>query len=257
MAPTPKRWGTAWVVGASSGIGRELASALSGRADHVAASARSAGKLDDLAASKPNIGAYTADVTDAEGLASCVAAIEASGGPVDLAVFCAAQWKMMKAQSLDRDTVAEMFDVNYMGVVNAIQAVLPGMLARRSGHVVIVASVAGYRGLPRSLTYGPTKAALINLAEALKIELEPEGIAVSLVNPGFVDTPLTENNPFPMPDLITAKQAAEHILAGLDADRFEIAFPWRFTRVLKLLRILPYGAYFAVIRRTVARRRKG
>ena len=257
MAPTPKRWGTAWIVGASSGIGRELALALSGRADRVAATARSAGKLDELTASKSNIGAYAADVTDAAGLAASVAAIEDAGGPVDLAIFCAAQWKMMKVQSLDRDAVAEVLDVNYMGVVNAIQAVLPGMLARRSGHLVIVALVAGYRGLPRSLTYGPTKAALINLAETLKIELESEGIAVSLVNPGFVDTPLTEGNPFPMPDLITAKQAAEHILAGLDAGRFEIAFPWRFTRVLKLLRILPYGAYFAIIRCTVAKRRKG
>jgi short-subunit dehydrogenase len=123
------------------------------------------------------------------------------------------------------------------------------MVARRRGHVAIVASVAGYGGLPTAAAYGPTKAALINLAETLYLDLSPRGIGVWIVNPGFVRTPLTDRNEFPMPALISADEAATHIVEGLASGRFEIHFPKRFTRWLRLLRLLPYGLYFRLVRR--------
>jgi short-subunit dehydrogenase len=127
------------------------------------------------------------------------------------------------------------------------------MKARGEGHIVIMASVAGFRGLPRSLAYGPTKAALINLAETLKPELEEFGIKVSVINPGFVDTPATKDNPFPMPDLISADEAARHIAKGIEKGKFEIIFPWRFAIAMKLLNILPHGIFFFLMRKIMGR----
>jgi short-subunit dehydrogenase len=129
------------------------------------------------------------------------------------------------------------------------EAVMPAMLAAQRGHLSYVSSVAGFRGLPKSLAYGPTKAALINLAEALYIDLHDEGLGVSIINPGFVDTPLTSQNTFHMPALIKPAQAAIEIIAGWEAGRFEIHFPKRFTRWLKIMRCLPYSLYFKMTRR--------
>jgi short-subunit dehydrogenase len=123
------------------------------------------------------------------------------------------------------------------------------MLARQHGHISLVSSVAGYRGLPQSLAYGPTKAALINLAETLYLDLQPQGVGVSVISPGFVDTPLTAQNDFHMPALITPEQAAQAIVQGWALGEFDIHFPKRFTLVMKLLRLLPYRLYFAVVRR--------
>ena len=126
---------------------------------------------------------------------------------------------------------------------------LPGLLAQRSGALGIVASVAGYGGLPKALVYGASKAALINFTETLHLDLRPRGIGVYLVNPGFVATPLTARNQFRMPHLVSAEDAARAILAGLAAGDFEIHFPRAFTRQLKFLRLLPYRLYFALVRR--------
>jgi len=125
--------------------------------------------------------------------------------------------------------------------------VLPALRARGQGHFSLVGSVAGYGGLPNSLAYGPTKAALINLAEALYLDLHPLGLGVSIINPGFVQTPLTAQNDFAMPALLTPTQAAQAILQGWAQGRFEIHFPKRFTLWLKLLRLLPYRAYFKIV----------
>jgi len=127
--------------------------------------------------------------------------------------------------------------------------VLPMLLSQRSGGIAIVSSVAGYSGLPKALVYGPTKAALINLAESLYMDLSPAGIDVYLVNPGFVKTPLTAENDFTMPALISAQAAAQATLAGIEAGRFEIHYPRRFTGMLKFARLLPYRLYFAAVRR--------
>jgi short-subunit dehydrogenase len=140
-------------------------------------------------------------------------------------------------------------EVNYIGAVRMLDAVLPLLLAQGQGHISLVASVAGYRGLPQSLAYGPTKAAVINLAEALYYDVSPLGLGVSLVMPGFVETPLTSHNEFTMPALISPDQAAQEILSGWSKGEFQIHFPKRFTRVLQLLSVLPYRWYFALVRR--------
>lgn len=246
-------WETVWITGASSGIGAELAKLLGPRAANVAASARSSDKLQALAATLPTIVPAPVDVTDAEAVAVCVAEIEAGAGPIDLAILNAGVWKLMDAAAFDLTAMRAGVEVNYMGVVNALAALLPGMLARGRGHIVIVASVAGYRGLPRAVAYGPTKAALNNLAETLRSELGPRGITVSVVNPGFVDTPMTRDNPFPMPGMVSARAAAEAIVAGLDRRSFEITFPRGFSLGMKALRILPNAAYFWVVRRFILR----
>ena len=193
-------WRTAWITGASTGIGRELALKLAAKGIPIAATARSKDKLDSLAAETTGITPFAADVTDPAGLAELTEQITADIGPVDLAILNAGTYAPLDAgKNFDAELFRKTVDVNYLGVTNAIAAVLPGMLERGKGHIAIVASVAGYRGLPKAAAYGPTKAALINLAETLKPELEPHGITVSIVNPGFVRTPMTAQNDFPCP----------------------------------------------------------
>jgi len=155
----------------------------------------------------------------------------------------------MRADAIDMPDMQRHGEVNYMGALYLLAAVLPALRARGQGHISLVGSVAGYRGLPNSLAYGPTKAALINLAETLYLDLRTQGIGVSLINPGFVDTPLTRQNEFKMPALITPEQAAQEILKGWARGEFEIHFPKRFTRWMKVLQLLPYPAFFAATRR--------
>ena len=245
------RWKTVWITGASSGIGRALALAMGEEAATVAVSARSADRLNALREQCANVSAHPVDVTDREAVARCVEAIEASAGPIDLAVLNAGTWTLMDAPNLDLKAVRSGVEVNYFGVMNALDVLIPRMLERGCGHIAIVASVAGYRGLPRAIAYGPTKAALINLAEILRLELEPRGITVSVANPGFVDTPMTSDNPFPMPGIVSAEEAAKTILAGLKKRKYEIVFPTGFALVMKLLRLMPNALYFRLIRKFV------
>jgi short-subunit dehydrogenase len=244
MAGLP--WQVAWVTGASTGIGREVAILLASRGVIVAASARSAAKLADLG---PGVHAYPLDVTDAEAVQAVHDRIRAELGDIDLAVLAAGTYRPLHANNFDVANFVGTNAVNYLGVVHALGTLVPRMRSRGKGHLAWIASVAGYRGLPRAAAYGPSKAALINLAESLKPELERNGVTVSLVNPGFVATPLTAQNDFPMPFLVTAEAAAARILAGLERQRFEIAFPRRFVLIIKLARLLPYGLYFALVRR--------
>ncbi len=243
------QWRTAWITGASTGIGRELALQLAASGVSVAASARSADTLKELANESANIHPFPVDVSRPDAMAATYKEIVGTIGQVDLAIFNAALWTPMFARDLDADRVKAAMEVNYGGVVNGLSCAIPEMRARRAGHIAIVASVAGYRGLPRSLAYGPTKAALINLAETLRIELERDGIVISLVNPGFVKTPMTAVNDFPMPFALEADDAAARIIRGLRKHSFEIAFPWRFVIILKMMRILPYRLYFWLMRR--------
>jgi short-subunit dehydrogenase len=239
-----------WVIGASSGIGRAFAQALILRGAKVAVTARSRQALSDLAASAPGRTlALAADVTRAEELASAYSAIKAEWGGVDLAVFVAGTHRPIRAWELRLDDAKDLFEVNVYGVLAGLCVVLPDFVARGSGAVAIVSSVAGYRGLPTGLIYGATKAALINLTETLYLDLAPKGVGVHLVNPGFVRTPLTDRNEFKMPALIPAEEAAEQMLRGLERGEFEVHFPRRFTGVMKLLRILPYRLYFPLVRR--------
>lgn len=237
-------WRTAWITGASTGIGRELAIALARRGVKVAASARSADKLAELARLYPNIASLPLDVSDPAATQEAARTIAATLGPIDLAVFNAGTWEPMTARNFSAAKAARSMAVNYQGVVNGIEAVLPAMLERGAGHIALVASVAGYRGMPLAGAYGPTKAALINLAETLQGELSQRGVAVSLINPGYVATPMTSINKFPMPFLVEAENAAQRIVRGLEKRKFEIAFPWQLVTLMKLGRILPYRLYF-------------
>jgi short-subunit dehydrogenase len=155
----------------------------------------------------------------------------------------------MRATDYSLSEMLRHLDVNYTGALRVLDAVLPTLVAQGYGHLSFISSVAGFRGLPRSLAYGPTKAALINLAEALYYDVTTHGVGVSLINPGFVETPLVADNDFPMPALITPETAASEILKGWRKGEFHIHFPKRFTRVLLLLRLLPYRWYFALVRR--------
>ncbi len=245
---TDWRGRTVWVVGASSGIGLAVAQALHRRGARVAVSARSAPALQAFVADHPGSLALPLDVTDRQAVAGAAQALLAQG-PVDLVCYCTGRYQPMRAMDLNLDEALQQQNTNLTGAWHVLAAVLPPMLQRRQGHISLVSSVAGYRGLPRSLAYGPTKAALNNLAESLFMDLRPRGLAVSVVCPGFVDTPATTGNAFPMPALITAQQAAEHMVAGWEAGEFHIHFPKRFTRVLQLLRLLPLRWYFAAVHR--------
>jgi short-subunit dehydrogenase len=241
-------WQVAWVTGASTGLGRELALELARSGVEVAASARSADKLQALARDNVSIEAYPVDVTDAEAMEQAVADIESAAGPIDLAILNAGVAAALNPQRVDLAAVRAAWETNYMGVVHGLAAVAPRMIARRRGRIAIVASVAGYRGRPRMGGYAPTKAALINLAECIRADLEPFGVSVSIINPGFIDTPLTRPNRFAMPFMLSAEDAARRVLAGLRRGRFEIAFPWQLVWTLKFMHSLPYPAYFSWLR---------
>ncbi len=236
-------WTTAWVTGGSTGIGRELAIKLASQGVKVAVSARSADKLGALTREYSNLIAVSVDVTDRAAVAAAHARISAELGGIDLAVLNAGVWYPMSSSDYDVAKVAQSMDVNYMGIANALEPLIPGMLARGKGHLALVASVAGYRGLPQAVAYAPSKAAIISLAEVLRLELGRKGLTVSLVNPGFVDTPMTEVNTFPMPYIVDADDAAERILRGLKRGKFEIAFPWQLVAMLKMLRIMPNAIF--------------
>lgn len=247
-------WRTAWVTGASSGIGRALVLALARRGVKVAGSARSQERLEAIAASNPLICAFPLDVTDRAAMRDAAAAIEMRLGPIDVAIFSAGIWHAVGTRDFDGAKIAEAMDVNYLGIVYGIEAVLPSMRQRGSGQLGLVSSVAGYRGLPSTAAYSPSKAAVISLAEALKPGLDRAGVAISIINPGYVATPMNEGSGEPMPFIISAEDAAARIIAGLERRRFEIAFPWQMVALLKLVRMLPYPLFFWYVRNFLAGR---
>ena len=247
--------GTAWITGAGTGIGRGLALALAARGMTVAASARTEADLVALAAeARPGaILPVPLDVTDEAAVQSAVTRIEAEAGPISLAILNAGTNSEVSAQKFDTARFAHVIDTNLMGAVHCLGALLPLLRQRRAGRVAVVASVAGYRGLPTSSAYAASKAGLIAMTESLKPELESDNVELTLINPGFVDTPLTRKNKFPMPFLIDTDEAVRAIITGLERGRFEIVFPWQMTVAMKLLGSLPYGPFFAITRRMVRR----
>ncbi len=239
---------TVWLVGASSGIGLATAQALLRQGAKVVVSARHVAALEALAQTQPQCRALALDVTDASAVKAAAAQVLAQG-PLDCVIYCVGHYAPMRADTMNLADMRRHMDVNYLGALYVLDAVLPAMRARGLGHLSLVGSVAGYSGLPNSLAYGPTKAALINLAETLYLDLHGHGLGVSLINPGFVQTPLTAGNSFKMPALLTPAQAADAILAGWASGAFEIHFPKRFTVWLKLLHLLPYRAHFGLVQR--------
>ena len=239
---------TVWLVGASSGIGRATARALHERGAKVIVSARSVPALNLFAKEHPGAKVLAMDASDPASVEDAAQRVLADG-PLDMVLYCAGYYKEMRATKFDLAEMLHHNQVNYVGALYLLSAVLPHFLERKAGHISLVSSVAGYRGLPQSLAYGPTKAALINLAETLHIDLKDSHVNVSLICPGFVETPLTAQNKFSMPGLIKPEQAAQEILRGWGKGEFEIHFPKRFTRFMKALALLPPLLYFPLTRR--------
>ena len=249
LNPRMTEWSgkTVWMIGASTGIGRATASALHARGARVVVSARKLQALEAFVAEHPGSVALALDATDGDAIRTAAQSLLAQG-PLDCVVYCAGHYHAMRADAIDLPDMLRHVEVNYLGALKVMDAVVPALLARGTGHFSLVGSVAGYRGLPNSLAYGPTKAALINLAETLYLDLHPKGVGVSVINPGFVQTPLTAGNAFDMPALLTPEQAAQAIVEGWAQGRFEIHFPKRFTLWLKLLRIVPNRLFFSLVR---------
>ena len=247
---------TVWLIGASTGIGRSTASALHALGARVIVSARHAKALDDFvlvhpgktANGLPTAVALPLDVS-LDGALQAAAQTILKAGSIDCAMYCAGTYKEQRATEFNLPTMLEHQRINYLGALQMIDAVLPHFLVRQSGHISLISSVAGYGGLPKSIAYGPTKAALINLAEILYLDLHSKNIGVSLICPGFVDTPLTSQNKFNMPALITPDEAAQEILKGWAKGEFEIHFPKRFTLWVKAIKMLPYRLYFPAIKK--------
>ncbi|MGV1833209.1 SDR family NAD(P)-dependent oxidoreductase [Rhizobium rhizogenes] len=251
--------GVAWITGASSGIGRALALRLAGEGYKVAVTARRHDKLLELQAEASKLSGsivvLDGDVTSAEDMEHTVAAIEYQHGPLALVVLNAGIYLPARAEDLNHEVFDHSFAVNLHGVVNCLVPAVRHMRARGHGQIAIVSSAAGYGGLPGGAAYGATKAALINMAESLNFDLDRVGIRIQLVTPGFVETPLTAKNKFPMPGLMSMNDAATAIAAGLKSPSFEITFPKSFTYKMKLMRFLPYSLYFRVVRRITGGRR--
>lgn len=248
--------GTAWITGAGTGIGRGVALALVERGMTVAASARTEKDLLSLAAEARGPGKIVPiplDVTDEAAVQAAVARVEAEAGPITLAILNAGTNSEVTAEKFDTKKFTHVVDTNLMGAVYCLGALLPILRQRRAGRIAIVASVAGYRGLPTAAAYAASKAGLIAMTESLKPELEADNVDLTLINPGFVDTPLTRKNSFPMPFLIQGDEAVRSIMKGLERGQFEIVFPWQMTVAMKLLGSLPYAPFFAITRNMVRR----
>jgi short-subunit dehydrogenase len=238
-----------WVIGASSGIGEATAQQLLLMGARVVVSARNQAALDLLAISATRAAVWPLDVTDHASVAKAGAAIDAMWGGIDLIIIAAGGYQPMQADDFNLDAAKALVELNLVGVLNCLDVVLPVLLRQGSGGVAVVSSVAGFRGLPLALAYGPSKAALINLCESLYMELRPRGINVHLVTPGFVATPMTAQNTFAMPALMSADDAADELILGIEQGQFHVHFPRRFTNVMRLLRLLPYRLYFWLIRK--------
>ena len=258
MNPRLQDWSgrTAWLVGASSGIGLALARQLHARGASVVVSARSPAPLEAFAQQHPGSLALPLDVTDRAATAAAAAEVRRRHPQLDLVLYCVGTYQPLRATEFDLDVMLQHQQVNYVGALHVVDAVLPQLRAQaavggdgRGGHLSLVASVAGYRALPNALAYGPTKAALIYLAQSLHLDLSPLGLGVSVINPGFVETPLTAQNHFRMPALMSTDDAASAILQGWSRGDFELHFPRRFTWWLKALKLAPDGLYERLVRR--------
>jgi len=240
-----------WLVGASSGIGAALARELHRRGARVAITARTVERLALVAGGELPV--VAADVTDRAAVTAGALAAEQALSGLDMVIWCAGYWQQFDSSHWDQDAFARHVEINLLGLNNVLAAVVPAMVAGGSGQIVGVASVAGYRGLPGSEAYGATKAAQINLLESLRTSLSRHGIRVTTVCPGFVRTPMTSANTFPMPFIVEAEEAARSIADGLERGRMEIVFPLRMAVLMKLARLLPVRVWAALASRGSAR----
>ena len=242
-----------WITGASSGIGKAVAEKFAAEGWMVAASARRQEILNKMAENQ-NIFAYPLDVTQKENVTKTFNNIIEDFKNVDICLFCSGTYDPKLEQEINIEQNKFVMETNYFGVLNCIKAVETYFKNKKSGQISIVSSVAAYRGLPNSSGYGPSKAALTNLTESIYFDFKKYNVKISLVSPGFIKTPLTDKNEFPMPFIRSPEFAADKIFQGLTKKNiFEIHFPLGLTLTLKFLRILPYKLYLFLIDKFVKR----
>ncbi|ASP38670.1 short-chain dehydrogenase [Bacterioplanes sanyensis] len=229
---------TIWLTGASSGIGEALAKALQPLCKHLYVSARSEDKLADLANAHSNVTALAVDVTDPESVRNAAEFIQNHGG-LDTVIANAGTCEYVDVDDFDTRLIERVMQTNFIGLAHCVEAALPLLKNSQAGYLVAVSSSSTWLAMPRAQAYGASKAAVNYFMESMAADLKHIGIDVSVVLPGFVKTPLTDLNDFPMPMMITAEDAAERIISGLEKRRFAIHFPQRFTLILKLLGLLP------------------
>lgn len=241
-----------WITGATSGIGEALALELGRRGAKCFLTARRNDILAQLCARIVAAGgsaeSYPGDVTDLPALQAIIGSIERDHGPIDIVIANAGNHIFSVPERFDSAEYIGLMDLNFGGMLRTIEASLPRMLERKTGRIVGMASMAGFRGLPRAAAYGASKAAMIHFLESLRYHLERSGIAVTIINPGFVRTPLTDKNDFKMPFLVEPDHAARIIADGLERDKDEIIFPWPFSWVMSLMRIIPECIYRPLIK---------
>ena len=242
-----------WITGASSGIGKSVAEKFANEVWKVAVSARRKELLDELA-KNPNIVSFPLDVTNRNQINEVFKNILDNFGDLDICLFSSGTYEPKDEQNIDPDKIKNVINVNFLGVIDCVKSVERYFKDKKSGHISIVSSIASYRGLPNSSGYGPSKAALTNFSESIYFDFKKFGVRVSIVSPGFIKTPLTDKNEFPMPFLKTPEYAAEKIFNGLvKSSAFEIHFPKGLTLTLKFLRILPYRLYLFLVDKLVKR----
>lgn len=226
---------TYWIVGASEGLGREIARQLAAQGADLILSARSEGRLTSLAQELPSARVLALDVTDQ----TSVRHAEKALGAIDGVVYNVGTYEPMRTQNWDTDKALQMVDVNLLGAMRVLGAIIPDFIARQQGDITLIGSLAGYRGLPASVGYSTSKAGLVSLAETLRFDLRGSGVVVRLVNPGFIKTRLTDKNDFRMPQLMQPDAAAARVVRAMGKKRFRTDFPAPFSWVIRLIHWLP------------------
>ena len=248
---------TIWITGGSTGIGKALAIKFAGKGWNVAISARRENLLNEISNNEQNIHGFPLDVTDKQKCKEVFEEIKNKFGNIDICFFSTGTWDPKKEKDIDIDQIENVFKVNFFGTLNSIKAVEEYFKNKKSGTICIVSSIAGYRGLPNSTGYGPSKSALNNLAESLYFDFKRSNVRICLVSPGFIKTPMTDKNDFKMPFLKTTEYAAEKIYDGLiNKNTFEIHFPKALTITLKILSFLPSKIYFGLVGKMTKHQKK-
>ena len=248
---------TIWITGGSTGIGKALAIKFANKGWNVAISARRDALLKEISDNNENIYAFPLDVTDKSKCKDVFEEIKNKFQNIDFCFFSTGTWDPKKEKNIDVEQIENVFKINFFGTLNSIKAVEEYFKSKKRGIITIVSSIAGYRGLPNSTGYGPSKSALNNLAESLYFDFKKSNVRVCLVSPGFVKTPMTDKNDFKMPFLKTTEYAAEKIYDGLvNKDVFEIHFPKALTLILKILSFLPSKIYFSLIGKMTKHQKK-
>ena len=241
---------TIWITGGSTGIGKALAIKFAKEGWNVAISARRENLLKEIADQYNNISSFPLDVTDKSKCKEVFNNIREKFDQIDICFFSTGTWNPRKEKDIDVEQIEDVFKINFFGTLNSIKAVEEYFKNKKNGIITIVSSIAGYRGLPNSTGYGPSKSALNNLAESLYFDFGRFNVRVCLVSPGFIKTPMTDKNDFKMPFLKTPEFAADKIFEGLvKKNNFEIHFPKELTLTLKFFKLLPSKLYFNLLKK--------